>query len=185
MKKKLRKEYLQLRRGYKKENLDKKNKAVKENLESLEEVIKSKNILFYISFENEVETHDLIKDALKQNKKVIVPYIEKKEIYLSDLKDFNELEKGKFGILEPKKKFIRKADIHKVDLIIVPGVAFDKKGHRIGFGAAYYDKLLKKSKAIKIGLAYEFQIVDEIPKEAHDVAVDIIISEKQILRFKK
>jgi 5-formyltetrahydrofolate cyclo-ligase len=184
MKKKLRKEYLQLRKGYEKQDLNNKNEIIKKNLEKLNEFKNAKTILFYISFENEVETHELIKDSLKKNKKVIVPYMEKKEIYLSKLKDFQELEKTTFGILEPKKQFIREFDIIDVDLIIVPGIAFDKQGHRIGFGEAYYDNLLKKSKAIKIGLAYEFQIIEEIPNETHDVPVDIIVTEKRILKKK-
>ena len=77
-------------------------------------------------------------------------------------------------------KLIKK-QIPNAKLIIIPGIAFDKNGHRLGFGESYFDRLLKKTKIKKIGLAYEFQIIDEIPKEVHDVPVDIIVTENQII----
>ena len=70
----------------------------------------------------------------------------------------------------------------KFDLCIVPGVAFDKTGHRIGFGGGYFDRLLKKTRAATIGLAYEFQIIDKVPVTAYDVAVDYIVTEKRVIR---
>ena len=91
---------------------------------------------------------------------------------------------GKFGIPEPME--LMKVSYKSIDAVIVPGVAFDKNGYRIGFGFGHYDKFLKKTPhAVKIGLAFEFQIVDSVPKEEHDVPVDFIITEKRVIDCKK
>ena len=105
--------------------------------------------------------------------------IEKRSLILSELKDWNDLEPGSYGILEPKKDKIIEMLIESIDIIIVPGVGFDELGCRLGHGAGYYDNLLKKSiNATHIGLAFEFQIVEKVPIESHDLPVDIIITEK-------
>jgi 5-formyltetrahydrofolate cyclo-ligase len=95
---------------------------------------------------------------------------------------FEDLEPGTMGILEPiKKRSI--IDAHKLDIILVPGVAFDRKGNRVGYGLAYYDRFLKKfsPSTVKIALAYDFQVVSDIPCEKHDQVVDIIITEREII----
>ncbi len=182
MKDMLRKEILDIMRNYDKGDLSKKNRELKKKLENLPEFSKAKIIMFYVSTEDEAETQSMIKDALTLGKKVIIPYLGREEILLSELKDFNELEKGKFGILEPKKEYIRKFDAGKVDLIIAPGIVFDKKCRRIGFGEGYYDRLLRKSKAVKVGLAYDFQVVEYIPAPVHDVLLDYIVTDKELIR---
>ncbi|MBU0757845.1 MAG: 5-formyltetrahydrofolate cyclo-ligase [Nanoarchaeota archaeon] len=182
MKEKIRQEILRLRNGFSREDLDEKDISIKKRLENLDEFRKAGTVLFYVSFESEVATHSLIREALVDKKNVIVPYIEEKEIFLSKIEDFIELETGKFGILEPKKKFIRKANLDDVNLIIVPGIVFDMHGHRVGFGGGYYDKLLCKTKALKIGMCYEFQIVNDVPVELHDIPVDIIVTEDRIIK---
>ena len=104
---------------------------------------------------------------------------------LSKLSDFSHLEKNPIGILEPKKEHIAPFDISDVDIVVVPGIVFDMYGHRIGFGNGGYDLLLNDSKALKVGLAFSFQIFDRVPAEAHDVPVDIIVTEKEIIRCKR
>ncbi|MBI2650914.1 5-formyltetrahydrofolate cyclo-ligase [Candidatus Woesearchaeota archaeon] len=120
----------------------------------------------------------------KKEKNIIVPYTAKGNLRLSELKKFSELEQKKFGILEPKKEFIRKFNLKELDLVIVPGIVFDKNRHRIGYGYGYYDRFLKNlsNHVIKIGIAFEFQLVDKIPHEMHDVAMDIVITENFILK---
>ncbi|MBW2978191.1 5-formyltetrahydrofolate cyclo-ligase [Candidatus Woesearchaeota archaeon] len=158
-----------------------KSKGVIENLSKLKEFIKAKTIMPYVSLGVEVNTRELIKDELtKKEKKIIVPYIEEDIIKVSQLKDFNDLAAANYGILEPVKKYKHKGDI---DLVLVPGVAFDKNGSRVGFGKGYYDKFLKTlKKSLKIALAFEEQIVDFVPCEKHDKPVDMIITEKRIIR---
>ena len=154
------------------------------NLKKLPEFKEATNIACYISFNNEVYTHGLIKEYVNK-KRVFVPVIdrERKEIILSHLKDWKELSSGAYGILEPRKEFLRIGRYGDIQLIIVPGIAFDEKGNRIGYGGGYFDRLLKKLKAKKVALAYDFQILKEIPNEEHDVRMDVIVSEKRILRI--
>lgn len=143
----------------------------------------SSSILFYISFNNEVNTHPLIKKALSQNKHVLVPVSEPKThtLKISRLMNFADLSPGTYGILEPKKENRIMVSIDQIDLIIVPGVGFDEQGHRIGQGGGYYDWLLSKSKAPSIALAFEFQMQKNIPIEPHDQTVQYIITEDRII----
>jgi 5-formyltetrahydrofolate cyclo-ligase len=118
-------------------------------------------------------------------KNIVVPISNKKDntLTLSHLKSWEELSLGSYGILEPRTEKIRKTNVEDIDLIIVPGVAFDEKGNRLGHGKGFYDRLLKKTKATVIGLAFEFQILENIPTDKNDVPVDMIITEKRIIRI--
>ncbi|MEW6096269.1 MAG: 5-formyltetrahydrofolate cyclo-ligase [bacterium] len=161
-----------------------KSLKIKERLFNLEEFKKASIISFYISFRSEVQTHEMIKEALRLDKRVAVPIVESEKVLsLSEIKDFdNELKIGKFGILEPKLECRRKINLEEVELVIVPGVVFDERGNRIGYGGGYYDNLLNKMKGIPfIGLAYELQIVNHIPVEDGDIPVHKIITEKRII----
>lgn len=182
MKKKLKNEVILKREFLPKEELLRKSAEIKEKLFSLDEFKDSKTVMFYMSIKNEVYTHDMVKEALA-SKKVAVPVVDNAngEIFPSEIKSFSELSVGTLGILEPKMEFMRKLPPEEIDLIIVPGIAFDCRGHRIGYGKGCYDKLLKKTKAIRVGLALELQIINEVPKEAHDVPMDKIITEKRII----
>ena len=109
-----------------------KSKKIIDNLKSLKEFQAAKNIMFYVSFKNEVDTHEIIKELLaKKEKTIIVPYVLKNYpiLQLSELKNFDWLEPKTFGILEPKELYIREFSTEKLDLIIVPGIVFDKKGY--------------------------------------------------------
>jgi 5-formyltetrahydrofolate cyclo-ligase len=90
-----------------------------------------------------------------------------------------DMARGAYGILEPVS--IKKAEVSDIDLIIVPGIAFDINGGRCGFGKGYYDRLLCESKAKKIGLCYDFQLVREIETDEHDIPMDMIITERRII----
>lgn len=165
-----------------------KSLAIKKKLFDLIEFKNSTLISFYVSFISEVKTHQMIKEALRLGKRVAIPIVERqKTLSLSELKDFdNELEIGKFGILEPKLEYRRKVNLEEVELVIVPGIAFDENGNRIGYGQGYYDYLLSKMKGIPfIGLAYELQIVPQIQVGERDVAVHKIITEDRIITCKE
>ena len=140
--------------------------------------------MFFVSFNNEIDTHGMIEDALK-NKIVVVPKVLHHEIEPSVIISFDNLiPSGKFGILEPIEAM--KIPWKKIDLVLVPGIVFDKNGHRIGYGLGFYDKFLKKvPKAIKIGLAFDFQIVDKVPREEHDVPVDLVVTDKEVIYCKR
>ena len=190
MKQPLKQEIFKKRKSLSKREVEEKSTAIKEKLFSLNKFKDAKNILFYVSFNNEADTIVLIKELLKnkkENKKnIIVPYVEKNSLILqlSVLNNFNDLEPKTFGILEPKEDKIKKFDAKKVDLVLVPGIAFDKNGHRIGYGYGYYDRFLEKlnKNTTKIGLCYDFQLIDKIPKEKHDIPMDIVVTEKRIIK---
>jgi 5-formyltetrahydrofolate cyclo-ligase len=162
------------------EEIEKNSKKIKDTLFSLNEYKKAKKILYYVSFGSEVNTHGMIEESL-ETKRVAVPKFEGDELKISRLRSFKDLHIGTYDILEPKK--LRAIDEKKIDLIIVPGIAFDKTKHRIGFGHGHYDRLLKHfPKVNKIALAFSIQIVDKIPNDEWDVKVDKIITEKDIIQ---
>ena len=110
---------------------------------------------------------------------MIVPKVTDKGLICCELKDFNHMKYSCYNILEPDGSIT--CDIKDIDIIIVPGIAFDRSRHRIGYGKSYYDRLLKDAKCKKIGLAYDFQIVEKIPKDKWDISLDIVITDKQII----
>jgi 5-formyltetrahydrofolate cyclo-ligase len=135
--------------------------------------------MFYVSKGNEVHTHSIIKEELAKKKgdkkKIIVPKVHDKGILCCKLDDFDKMSFGCYEVLEPTNEII--CDISGVDVIIVPGIVFDKRKHRIGYGKGYYDDLLRSTNAKKIALAYDFQIVDSIPNDEWDEKMDKVISD--------
>ena len=187
MKKKVRQELIKRRKSLSKEDVFEKSKDIKNRLFGLNEFKESSNILFYVSYDNEVFTHDMIKESMKNKKNVIVPISDKinRCLILSELKNWEDLEQGSFGILEPRKEKIKEIPIEKIELIIVPGVGFDEMGNRIGHGKGFYDNLLRNSKNIPhIGLAFKSQIVKEIPTKSYDLPVNKILTEKRVIECK-
>ena len=183
MKNQLKESILEKRNSLSEEKILEKSNQIKNKLFNLSQYKKSKTIMFFVSFNSEVNTHEMIKESLK-NKTIVVPKVVSHEIEPSIIIDFDNLVSGKFGILEPIEAM--KIAHKNIGLVLVPGIVFDKEGHRIGYGFGYYDKFLAKvPKAIKIGLAFDFQVVDKIPAEMHDVPVDMIVTEKRILSCKK
>jgi len=187
MKDKLRKKLISLRKSISKNEVFEKSKKIKNRLFKMKEFKEASTILFYVSYDNEVYTHEMIKDSISNKKNIVLPVTDKKNktLILSKLESFYDLSPGAYNILEPSKEKIKEISIDDLDLIIVPGIGFDKNGHRIGHGKGYYDKLLKNSKAPKIGLSFESQIVKNVHIEKHDIHMDKIITEKRIIDCKK
>ena len=187
MKDKIRRELIKKRKKISKNEVQSKSNQIKKRLFAMNEFKQASTILFYVSYDNEVNTHEMIKECLSK-KYVIVPISDEtnRRLILSKLDNWNDLEIGSYGIFEPKNDKIKEISIENIDLIIVPGVGFDECGHRIGHGKGYYDNLLKNSMNISnIGLAFEFQIVKKIPIELHDLPVQKIITEERVLDFNK
>lgn len=160
-----------------------KDKKICSTLEKLELFKKAKNLLFYapIKEEGEVDTWLLIKKYIQKREILLPRSNQAQKIFTAcHIKKMSDLVKKNKKIKEPQVH-CKKIDPAKIDLIIIPGIAFDKKGYRIGFGHGFYDRFLKKVKCPVIGLAYEFQIVQSIRRESHDVPVDLIITEKEII----
>ena len=161
-----------------------KSTAIEKRLIAATEYQKAHAVMFYAAKENEVQTRRTIEAAIKEGKTVLLPITntERKEIEAGAIENYdNDLKKGAFGLMEPKKK--RAFDERKIDVVIVPGLAFDIEGHRLGYGLGYYDKLLHRlANAAKIGLAYDFQVVGKLPRESHDHPMDMIVTESRVIR---
>lgn len=143
-------------------------------------------IFTFVSFKDEVDTHKFIEHALRNGKKICVPKVPSKKegmkVYF--INNFEDLKKGYFDILEPVEGCIE-ASPEEIDFILMPGVAFDRQGNRIGYGAGFYDRFLSqlKNQVPKIALAYDFQVYEEVPNDEFDVRIDGIITEKEFITF--
>lgn len=146
--------------------------------------INESNVIFiYVNMESEINTVDIINKLLDMGKRVAVPKVlpGNKEMVALEIKSLYDLnESGAFGILEPD---MTKKDVgSEVDLIILPGLAFDRRGYRVGYGGGFYDKFLDKYDKVKrISLCYNFQIIENIPEEDFDEAIDVMITEDKII----
>ena len=183
MKRRIRKKILSRRDKEPEDLRRKKSRKIKKRLFSLKEFKKAQTILFYYSKDSEVETKEMMEEALLQGKRVLLPRVRGREIYLGEIKDLEkDVEKGSFGILEPKET-PKKAPPKGIDLVILPGIAFDLKGKRIGYGLGYYDRFLKRfpKKVSLVALAYDFQIVSSLPGKRHDRRVRKVITETRII----
>lgn len=182
-KEKIREEALEKRGSLKKEQVREYSGQIKKRLFVVDAFSKSRVVLFYASFGNEVHTHEMIAESLL-SKKILLPKMVQQEIVPSLILTMENLILNDRGILEPIEAL--PVRLSNIDAVIVPGIAFDTQGHRLGFGKGYYDRFLKKvPRAVKIGLAFDFQVVDGIPFEAHDVGMDVVVTERQVIDCKK
>lgn len=143
----------------------------------------SKNIFTFVSFKSEVFTHNFIKNSILNGKKIFIPHIIDKTMHPVELKDFKDLEIGFYNILSMPEDKIKISKGDEIDLVIVPGLIFGKNMYRIGYGGGYYDKFLsnKEISAYKLGICYDFQVIDEIQNDIYDIPVDKIITDKRII----
>lgn len=187
MKKDFRKKVIELRKKQSPQSIIYKSKKISDIILSLEDVKKASTIMIYLDFNNEVKTDNLVNSLISLGKKVLVPITikENKTLVPSQIKNINtEVSIGTYGIREPKKEFIRVTDIESIDVLIVPAVAFDINKFRLGYGGGFYDRFIEKLRpdSITIGIAFEFQIFDSIPKEGHDAKLNYIVTEERILK---
>lgn len=142
---------------------------------------KCKSLFIFVSYKNEVNTHNIIKHAIDNGKTVAVPVILSLDegMIAVRINGMEQLKENKYGILEPVLNNENILVPESIDLVIVPGAAFDKNGGRVGYGAGMYDKFLKSinPKAKKVAIAYEFQVLDYVPMEPHDIYVDEVIKD--------
>lgn len=154
---------------------------------ALPEYKKATTILTYLATRNEIETTTLIKNSWLQHKDILVPICQPsdKSIIPSKLVSFTDIITGHWNIPEPRPETIQPVSSSKIDLVVLPGMAFDLQGNRIGYGAGYFDRFLLKIPADcpKIALTYDFQVVQSIVPEKHDIPVDIIVTESRIIRI--
>jgi 5-formyltetrahydrofolate cyclo-ligase len=167
---------------------DELSRQICHTLVALPEYAAAHTVLWYVDVRSEVRTRDHLPETLTGGKKIVVPYCVGNELELFHLTDMDELAIGKFRILEPRPELRalpqKRVEARELDLIVVPGVAFDRRGARMGHGFGYYDRLLNNARpdALLVALAFECQLFDEVPTEAHDVFMDRLITEKAVYR---
>lgn len=152
-------------------------------LSSVGEYKDARTIAFYMAKGSEVLTLHMIANAFSRGKEVLLPVTTETGMQFHYFTSFHEMTEGKFGILEP----LNREPIHREpDVIIVPGITFDKDLHRLGYGKGYYDKYLakadRKKRAFRIGLCYDSHVVTALPKHDHDQRMDLVVTETSVLR---
>ena len=176
MKHKIRKHIKQKLEAYSPLEKSRKSGIIRNRLFNEEEFKKAKVVMFYVSLKDEVNTLSMIDETVEMGKRVCVPVIlkDEKRLIAGEIKDRErDLEKQHFGIYQPIIGHVREVPLEDIDLVVVPGIAFDKNNVRLGRGHGYYDRFLcglsKKTKTI--GLAFDFQVLEYLPKDSHDIPV--------------
>ena len=183
----LREKYFDIRQNLSDEYLEEKSKLITDKLDKYVKEKQFNNIMIFVSFRNEINTHPLIKKWLKdKDKNIFVPYIDNNldKMKISKIKDFHQdLSPGVFDILEPIEELQKDDSANYLDLIVVPGLIFSKQGYRIGYGGGYYDMFLNETEpeVKKVGIVFSRFIVNELPVDDHDLPVDLIITEEDII----
>ncbi len=187
-KEQIRKIALKLRQDLPCEQISVRSRAVLNRLAGLEEYKKSNLVMLYADFRNEVRTGEMIRMCIEDGKRTVLPYIVRtgaggREMYASQVASLTELWPGTYGIYEPKEAVRIPVSPSSLDMVIVPGVAFDEKRNRLGYGAGFYDCFLARTRrgCCKVALAFEVQIFSNIPKGAHDIRMDMVVTEDRII----
>jgi 5-formyltetrahydrofolate cyclo-ligase len=179
----IRKEMARLRRALGAELIREKSREITRKLVDLAEFKACRNILFFLSLPSEVQTDAMIQTALDLGKKVHVPIVDarRRQLKVAEISGLDiEFEEKQFGIREPGSADSTIVSPEILDFVLVPGLAFDRKGGRIGYGAGYYDKLLNEvsGPTVFTGVAFDFQVLGSIPQTQFDVPVQKILTEK-------
>ncbi len=168
------------------EAIDLLSRRIWQKILELPQFVHARIVMTYLDIGSEVRTRRYVPELWRLGKKVVVPYCLAHELRLFHLKNMDELSPATWQILEPKRQWRERVDRHveaaELDLIFVPGVAFDRSGGRLGLGKGYYDRFLRhiRPDALKIAPAFECQLVDKIPVLPHDVRMDMVITENAL-----
>ena len=157
---------------------------IADKLLSCDEYIKADSVLIYASLDGEISTDCIIERALKDNKKTAMPRCTDSEgnmdFYI--INSVSQLVSGSFNVREPDINLCERLDNFDNSVIIVPGLLFDKKGYRLGYGKGYYDRFLSRQRIFSVGLCYDELLVDSVPADSFDRKVDMIITQSGIIR---
>lgn len=168
------------RKAMKLDEVEEKSLAVCRILLESELYVNARCIMLYMPLGNEVDISRIAKQAYRDKKQVVFPVTEADSGVITPhfATEDTGFAKGAFSVTEPQNA--KMAGIEEIDLVLVPGIAFDRGGGRIGFGKGCYDRLLKAASAVRVGVCYDFQACDKIPIEAHDIKMDFLLTEKGI-----
>lgn len=175
-KKAIRKQIFAARKTYTDAQIEEWSKVITERVITLPAFRRAERILAYADYNHEVMTRFIIEEAWKTGKEVAVPKVDGKNMIFYRLTDFSQLEPGYYGIPEPARGEIVEWE---EALMIMPGVAFDRENHRVGYGGGFYDRFLEKHTSVgRVAVAFDFQILPEVPIEPTDIFPQIIVTEK-------
>ena len=181
----LRKRWMEQETGLSQNYITESNAGIIRNLFSLPEFQRSETVLFFYSIWSEPDTHEMIRRAIDLGKTIALPRTYPQGVMKArKIAGFDELIPARFGIPEPQESAPEIVP-DELDFIVVPAVAFDRDGYRLGHGAGYYDIYLSSTGAFTCGIAREKMLVPRVPREKHDVSVRCIVTENEILRFEK
>ena len=162
------------------------SRAICDRFAALPEYSAAGTVMLYVGIRSEVRTQPLLSVAVAQGKRVVVPYCVGNELGLFLLESLDELAPGIYGIPEPRPELRalpgKRLQAERIDVVMVPGVAFDRRGGRLGHGKGYYDRFLPRLRpdALAVGVAFECQLVPEVPMLPGDVFMDRVITEKAV-----
>ena len=150
-------------------------------------IIEGKTIAMTISVFPEVDTRGIISKLWAMDKYVVVPKCnhENKQMLFFNITNFNELVPAPMGLFEPNHLITEAIEHKQIDVCIVPGIVFDQRGYRIGYGGGYYDRFLPHYNGKKISIAFDEQLVEEVPYESHDIPIDLLITDKHRIFFRE
>jgi 5-formyltetrahydrofolate cyclo-ligase len=180
----LRNEVLALRENLSWEEIGAGSKKIAERLFSLPEYRQAAVVMYFLNFGKEVDTLAMVPASLAHGKRVVAPKTvhHERRLLLSEIRDpALDLAPGRWGIPEPKPEMLRLVDAAEIDLVIVPGVAFDERGHRLGYGGGYYDRFFAalRQEVPLVALAFELQVVPQVPVDSWDRRIDLVLTEER------
>lgn len=164
-------------------NKDAVSRQITDRVRSLPEYKSARTVMYYVDVRDEARTRQALPEAIQSEQRIVIPYCVAGELELFLLQSMEELEEGAYRILEPKAELRnapeKQVSVEELDLILVPGVAFDREGGRTGHGKGYYDKLLEHARLETplVALAFDCQIFDSIPMQSHDIYMDKVVTE--------
>lgn len=162
------------------------SKRITDAVLELPEYQNAKCVMWYVDVRDEARTRHALPAAVASDKEIVIPFCVDGELELFHLESMDELSQGMYGILEPREELrdvvAKRFPVERLDLILVPGVAFDAEGGRTGHGKGYYDKLLENARPDTplVSMAFECQIFDEIPMQSHDIYMDKVVTEEKV-----
>ena len=179
-----RQEALERRQALSPSERKQKSARIFEELQSLGVFEPCQTIMTYLNFRDEVETTPIAEKILQDGKRLVIPFCQRREIVPCAITDLvKDVQLSKFGIREPLPDRLEPVSPEEIDLVLVPGLAFDYHGHRIGFGAGYYDRFLPRLRrdTVIIGIAFACQLFDNLPWEEYDYKLPLLVTENGVI----
>lgn len=178
----LREKMLNTRNSSSIEAIERMSENIQSSVMNMNEFMNAKTVAAYYPLGSEVSTLRILSTVLSLRKHLALPRVEDSDsIMFAAVNDLDkDLETGKYKIKEPNNRCQK---IDEIDLVLVPGIAWDEHGHRLGYGKGYYDRYLASITAASVGLAYDFQVLENIPHEKNDFRVNLIVTEKRVIKI--